>query len=115
MFHIIIYVIYYYEKRKGNPLLFGYHAYNYSSLDISKDDLLTLMLSNSLEKSIPLHTFETLAISLLSGNDIEKEDQYVLLVFCAFEENCEYNIIYADYNIGIDLKDLEKYSLIHIL
>ena len=32
-------------------------------------------------------------------------------MFCAFEENCEYNIIYADYNIGIDLKDLEKYSL----
>ena len=97
------------EKRKGNPYMYSYHCYNAINFYPTESDLLTLSITEVLEKAKIIDTTMILKLNLVSPNIVTEEDQIVIIVYCSQSESCDYSILFQDFNLPIRLEENQPF------
>ena len=79
---------------KGNPLLYGYHSDQGNDLAFTENDLTLLAIEDSFEKPLIINRESLLHLKLSGKNDPEAKNQFLLIVYCSKDVNCDYSIMY---------------------
>lgn len=81
---------FYFEAHEGQPLMYGYYAYDVSALSITPMDIPQYIADGFFFTPTKVDTVSQLLIKTTFSNDITSKSQYILIIYCASKENCEY-------------------------
>ena len=96
-------VFIYLMAETGDPKLFGYHT-NGLATSLTKENLIDLSFYELLEKPKIVNKNSLLFLALADGNDAEKADKYLLVVYCSPGQDCSFNMYITDSRDNINLK-----------
>lgn len=96
-------VFIYLMAETGDPKLFGYHT-NSIDTSLTKENLIDLSFYELLEKPKIVNKNSLLFLALADGNDAEKADKYLLVVYCSPGQDCSFNMYITDSRDNINLK-----------
>ena len=93
---------------KGNPLIYGYYAYDVTDLLIQEEDLMTLSYLELLEKPKNVDKNSFLFLKLTKNNAIEEKSQEIIILFCPDKEGCQINTLYCPDNALFFIEENQK-------
>ena len=78
----------------GNPLIYGYYAFDVTDLLIQEEDLMRLSYLELLEKPKSIDNTSFLFFKLTKNNSIEEKGQEIIIIMCPDKEGCQINTLY---------------------
>ena len=86
--------LFYFQSIERAPLIYGYYCDDVQNFNIKEAEIPQYISFSLLLLPTIIESYSNLLLHLLFQNDIGKQNQYIIIVYCPNDVPCEYSILF---------------------